>query len=97
MAGEREPLCSGSGLLCEELAVRLFVPVPVCARREVTLQEESLAQPPASIQEQHLPTCSAALPCAVQGCKFELPVIKGIWLDGQIGRRLDGRSLLHRL
>src|SRR5271168_3493989 len=89
LPGEHEPLCSGSGLLRKKVAVWLFVLVSVYASREVALQEECLAQPPASVQEQHLPTGPVALPCAVQGCEFELPIIKRIWLDGH-GRHRRG-------
>jgi hypothetical protein len=64
--------------------VWLFGLVSVYASREVTLQKECLAQSPASIQEQHLPTGAVALPGAVQGCKFQLPVIKRIWFDGHV-------------
>jgi hypothetical protein len=72
--------------------VWLFVPVPVYASREVTLQEKCLAQSPASIQEQHLPTGSVTLPGTIQGSKFELSVIKRIWLDGHVGHWLRSHS-----
>src|SRR5271165_1116394 len=49
LAGEREPLCSGSGLLCKKVAVGLFVVMAVYTSREVTLQEECLTQPSAPI------------------------------------------------
>src|SRR6202453_3072479 len=65
LAGQREPLCRSSGLLCKKVAVGLFVLTAVYTSREVTLQEECLAQPPASIQEQHLPTGPVALPGAI--------------------------------
>src|SRR5580692_3319181 len=68
LAGEHEPLCSGSGLFCQEVAMWFFGFVSVYACREVTLQEEGLAQAPSSIEEQHLPTRSVALPRAVQDC-----------------------------
>jgi hypothetical protein len=77
--------------------VWLVTLISVYASREVTLQEECFAQPPASIEEQHLPTCSVVLPGTVQGCKFELSVIKRIWLDGHLGHGLGGRSSRHRL
>jgi hypothetical protein len=51
--------------------------VPVYNRREVALQEECLAQPFASIEEQHLPNAPVVLPGAIHGRKFERPIIKG--------------------
>jgi len=45
------------------------------ASREETLQEECLAQPLASIKQQHLPTGPVALPSAVEGGKLERSVI----------------------
>jgi hypothetical protein len=38
-----------------------------------------------------------ALPCAVQGCKLELPIIKRIWLDGHVRHRWGCRSFSHGL
>src|ERR1700726_3595255 len=40
LAGEHEPLCGGSRLFCQEVAMWLFELVSVCASREVALQEE---------------------------------------------------------
>jgi hypothetical protein len=74
--------------------VRLFPLVPAYARREVALQKEGLAQPPASIQEKHLPTGPMALPSAIQGRKFERPIIKRVRFDGCAGHGLEMPFLL---
>ncbi len=60
----------------------LFQLVSAKTCREVALQEECLPQPPAPVKEQHLSTGPTALPCAIQGCEFERPIIKGIRFDG---------------